>query len=135
MSHTHLLDTSVLSQPVKDRPSESVLEHWSSRGDDAVCTSAVCLAELLQGLESRRSTKYWRRYRELLQDRFSILPFDAKVATTFARLSADLTQLGAKRPALDLMIGATAAHHGLTVATLNARHFVGIPGVVVEDWG
>ena len=83
----------------------------------------------------RHSTKYWRRYRELLQDRFILLPFDAKVATTFARLSADLSHLGTKRPALDLMIGATAAHHGLVVATLNARHFVGIPGVVVEDWG
>lgn len=132
---THLLDTSVFSQPIKDYPLDAVLDRWSTLGDQAVCTSAVCLAELLQGLELRRSDKYWRRYRELLMHRYPVLPFDAAVATVFGQLVAQMNAAGRPRPALDLMIAATARTHGLIVATLNARDFAGIPGVGVEDWG
>lgn len=34
----------------------------------------------------------------------------------------------------DLLIAATALSHRLILATLNARHFDGIPGLHVEDW-
>ena len=132
---TYLLDTSVFSQPIKDLPLDTVLDRWSTVGDAAVCTSAVCLAEPLQGLEMRRSEKYWRRYRELLMHRYPVLPFDAAVAAVFGQLVAPMKTAGRPRPALDLMIAATARTHGLIVATLNARDFADIPGVGVEDWG
>jgi predicted nucleic acid-binding protein len=132
---THLLDTSVLSQPIKDAPLEGVMERWSAIGDGAVGTSAICLAELLQGLELRRSEKYWRRYRELLMHRYPVLPFDAAAAAVFGELVAKLQTLGQPRPALDLLIASTARSHGLIVATLNPKDFSGIPGVAVEDWG
>ena len=132
---THLLDTTVLSQPIKDVPVERVLDRWSELGDGALCTSAVCLAELIQGLEMRGSAKYWSRYRALLMGRYPVLPFDAGVAATFGRLMAHERSLGRPRPALDLMVAATAVHHGLVIATLNVRHFVGIAGLRVEDWG
>lgn len=41
-------------------------------GDASVATSAICLAEILQGLEERGSEKYWRRFRQLLQDRYQV---------------------------------------------------------------
>ncbi len=132
---TYLLDTSVFSQPIKDLPLAPVMDRWSALGDEAVCTSAVCLAELLQGLELRRSEKYWRRYRELLMHHYPVLPFDAAVATVFGQLVAHMKTTGRPRPALDLMIAATARTHGLIVATLNVRDFADIPGVGVEDWG
>ena len=135
MALSHLLDTSVLSQPIKDRPLVEVLNRWSELREDALCTSAVCLAEILQGLHNRESPKYWRRYRELLENHYPVLPFDETVAGTFASLSVRMQHQGAPRPALDLMIAATACRHELILATLNARDFVGIPGLVVEDWG
>ena len=104
---SHLLDTSVLSQPIKDRPLRPVLDRWSALGELAVCTSAICVAEILQGLETRASAKYWRRYRALLEDRYRVLPFDGEVAVTFARLGAQMASRGLPRPALDLMIAAT----------------------------
>jgi predicted nucleic acid-binding protein len=131
---SHLLDTSVLSQPVKDRPLQPALDRWSALGELAVCTSAICVAEILQGLETRASAKYWRRYRALLEDRYRVLPFDAGVAVTFARLGAQMASRGLPRPALDLMIAATAVHHGLVLATLNTQDFAGIEGLTVEDW-
>lgn len=134
MALTHLLDTSVLSQPIKDRPLMPVLERWHQLGDQATCTSAVCLGELLQGLENRRSEKYWRRYRELVEHRYPALVVDEAVAEHYGRLSADLKRLGSPRPVLDLWIAATAKRYGLIVATLNARDFRDVPGVGVEDW-
>jgi predicted nucleic acid-binding protein len=134
MTLTHLLDTSVYSQPIKDRPNASALLRWSGIGDGAVCTSAVCQGEILHGLELRSSEKYWHRYRSLLENRYPILAFDASVAAAFARLAAETRRLGAPKPALDLMIAATAKCHGLIVATLNARDFSGLPGVAMEDW-
>lgn len=134
MALTHLLDTSVYSQPIKDRPVDAVLDRWSDLGELAVATSVVCLAEVLQGLEQRNSDKYWGRYRELLEGRYPVLAIDEVVAAEFARLAAQLRNLGKPRPVLDLMIAATARCHHLTVATLNARDFSGIPGLSVEDW-
>ena len=135
MALSHLLDTSVFCQPIKDIPLPGVLERWSSLGEAAVCTSAICLAEILQGLEQRRSSKYWRRYRELLAGRYVVLSVDAAVAAQFGRMAGEMKEAGKPIPAMDLLIAATARCHGLIVATLNVKHFRGLPGVDVEDWG
>lgn len=134
MALTHLLDTSVLCQPIKDKPLSVVLDRWSALGDRAVATSAVCLAEILQGLEERQSQKYWRRYRELIEGCYMVLPFDEQAAAEFSRLAASARRQGQPRPALDLQIAATARQHGLVIATLNVRHFADLEGVRVEDW-
>jgi predicted nucleic acid-binding protein len=131
---SHLLDTSVFSQPIKNQPISAALTRWSRLGEGAVCTSAICVAEVRQGLEFRASDKYWDRYQELLEDRYAVLPFDHAVATTFGRLAAVVRRRGRPVPVVDLMIAATAKHHGLIVATLNVKHFAGIPGLAVEDW-
>ena len=134
MALTHLLDTSVLSQPIKDHPLSAVMARWSAQGDASVCTSTICVAELLQGLEFRQSEKYWHRYRELLENRYAALPFDQTAATRFSQMSSALRRKGQPRPVVDLLIASTARRHGLIVATLNTKHFVGIPGLLVEDW-
>lgn len=134
MPLSHLLDTSVFSQPIKDKPLPAVMDRWSNLREDAFCTSAICLAEILQGLRQRESFKYWRRYRELLENQYSVLAFDASVADTFSILAADMRRQGKPRPVLDLMIAATACRHGLVLATLNAGDCIDIPGLVIEDW-
>ena len=134
MPLSHLLDTSVLSHPIKDRSLDSVLERWSQVGDSVVCTSAICIAELLLGLAGRDSPKYWRRYREILEDRYAVLPFDDGMAKVFGDLSGELRKREEPKPTIDLMIAATAKHHGLVIATPNSKDFAVIPGVAVEDW-
>lgn len=134
MALSHLLDTSVYSQPIKDRPIDAVLDRWSVLRESSLCTAAVCLAEVLQGLRDRESEKYWRRYRELIEGRYTVLPFDAAAADTFSRLAVETRRRGRPRPVVDLMIAATALRHGLVLATLNVRDFAGIPGLVVENW-
>jgi predicted nucleic acid-binding protein len=134
MPLSHLLDTSVFSQPIKNKPLPAVLDRWSNLRESSLCTSAICLAETLQGLRQRESQKYWRRYRELLENHYPVLSFNASVADTFSLLAATMRSQGKPRPVIDLMIAATARCHGLILATLNARDFVDMPGLSVEDW-
>jgi len=135
MALSYLLDTSVYSQPIRDTPIEKVMQKWSDRPDNRLCISAIVHAEIIQGLADRNSLKYWRRYRELLENRYVIVPFDADVADTYGRLTAALKKTGKPRPITDLMIAATALRHNLTLATLNIKDFNGIPGLTVENWG
>ena len=62
------------------------------------------------------------------------MPLSHLLDTSVGTQAAETRRQGKPRPVLDLMIAATALHHGLAVATLNARDFDGIPGLAVEDW-
>lgn len=135
MALTHLLDTSVFSQPIRDLPLGQVMERWSALNEESICISAVVHAELMQGLLARDSKKFWARYQSLLANQYPVLPFDRAVAETYSRLVFELQKVGQPKPMSDLMIAATARHHNLTIATLNIKDFSGIPGVKVEDWG
>jgi tRNA(fMet)-specific endonuclease VapC len=37
-------------------------------------------------------------------------------------------------PTADLLIAATAVHHGLTLVTHNIRDYANVPGLAIEDW-
>jgi len=134
MALTHLLDTSVYSQPLRDQPHEIVLQRWSSLDENAIAISALVHAELMQGLRARNSKKFWTRYHELLDGCYPILPFDRMVADTYAGLVVELQNAGRPKPAIDLMIAATALHHGLILVTLNIKDFDGIPGLSTACW-
>ena len=134
MARTHLLDTSVASEPLKHRPLDSVTTRWRALGDEQLCLSAIGHIELLQGLLWKNSERLWRAYRSVIKNKFPILPVDAGVAETYARLSARFRTEGRPKPVFDLLIASTALHHGLIVATCNMRDFSGIEGLVAEDW-
>jgi predicted nucleic acid-binding protein len=131
---TYLLDTSVYSQPLRKRPLAGVKLRWETLGDDELCISVVCLAELLTGLRRKNSETLWRAYETILKDRLPVLDVTPEVADSYARLAARALDAGHPRPAFDLLIAATARANGLTVATCNHKHFVGLEGVAVEDW-
>jgi len=132
---THLLDTSVYSQRLRRVPVEGVVDRWRKLGDDAVAISSICEAELCYGLEKKASDRIWREYHLYLEDRLVILPVDKAVALEYGRLRAWSESRGKARADFDLLIAATAVVHGLVLCTLNVRHFSGIPGLVVENWG
>lgn len=134
MSLAYLLDTSVLSQPLKDRPLRGVQRRWTPERGAQLCTSAVCQAELLRGLETRQSEKLWQRYRDYLVGEVTVVPFDEGAAGVYARLCARLQTAGMRRDMADLLIAAAAIAADLTLATLNVRHFDDLEGLRVEDW-
>ena len=131
---SHLLDTSVYCQRLKPSPLPGVVHRWQALGDARLCISAICEAELRYGLARRDSPRLWREYCEYLENKLVILPVDKQVSDVFGRLKTAMEQAGTPRADFDLLIAATAVCHNLILTTLNLRHFVGITGLVVEDW-
>jgi tRNA(fMet)-specific endonuclease VapC len=64
-----------------------------------------------------------------------VLPIDVPTARVQSELWAGLAEVGTPIGAHDLWIAASAVAHGLTLATLNRRHFERVPGLSFEDWG
>ena len=120
-----LLDTVVLSELRKQRPSAKVVE-WLGRQRDAdLYLSVVSLGEIERGIEQQRKlnaefAQELTRWLEALQNLYAdrILPVSAAIARRWGVLSARMGHDGA-----DLLIAATAMSHGLAVATRNVRHF------------
>lgn len=120
-----VLDTVVLSELRKGRPSAKVVE-WLGRQRDAdLYLSVVSLGEIERGIEQQRKVnpafaQQLTRWLETLQNLYAdrILPISAPIARRWGVLSAQLGHDGA-----DLLIAATALTHGLAVATRNVRHF------------
>jgi len=120
-----LLDTVVLSELRKSRPSPKVLAWLNKQPAEQLFVSVVSLGEIERGIvKARRAdAQFAVRLADWLEDTVllygdHILPITAAIARRWGRLSAELGHEGA-----DLLIAATALEHGLTVATRNLRHF------------
>lgn len=134
MPLTHLLDTSVYSQRLRRKPHPRVHKRWAELGDQALAVSAICEGEVVFGLELKDSERLWSEYRLYLKNRLAFLPVDQNVVAAYGRLKSHLWRTGQPCGELDVWIGATALSHRLILATLNVRHFAGMPGLAVEDW-
>jgi toxin FitB len=120
-----LLDTVVLSELRKNRPSPKVIQWLEQHQDNDLFVSVVSLGEIERGIEKKRKaepefarelTQWLENLQRLYADR--ILPVTPGIARKWGQLSAQLGHDGA-----DLLIAATALVHGMTVATRNVRHF------------
>lgn len=139
MTARYLLDTNVVSEAVKPRPSPALLEWFGAQPDEALHISALTVAEIRRGIlekapgRRRRELEAWFVGPEGPQALFAgrILAFDDRAALEWARLMADGTAAGRPRSAMDMIVAATAVAHGLTVATVNEKHFrsAGIPWI------
>lgn len=120
-----LLDTVVLSELRKAKPSRNVIRWVKAQEVDSLFISVVSIGEIERGIEKARKSDpefaaglaIWLEglltvYAE------QVLPVSAKAARLWGRLSANLGNDGA-----DLLIAATAITHGLTVVTRNVKHF------------
>ena len=134
MALTHLLDTSIYSQPIKKKPLKTVIDHWKSIGDKNLCISIFCETEILQGLEMKQSQNLWNAYNSILKNSLPIIDFTMETAKVYAKIQADCVKRGKTRPVFDLLIASTAIANNLILATCNYKGFKGITGLKVEDW-
>ena len=95
-----------------------------------IAISVISIAELYDGIFGGADPA--RKEQELLAflargiDRLDV---DAATATLFARERSRLRRAGTPIGDFDLLIGATALHHNLTLLSNNRRHFQRIPGL------
>jgi tRNA(fMet)-specific endonuclease VapC len=133
----YLLDTNVLSEPLRPSPNAGVLAQLSRRGDE-LATAAPVWHELLFGAgrlpASRRRRALERYLDEIVRATIPILPYDAAAAARHAAERARLIALGRTPAFVDGQIAAIALTNSLVLVTANVADFRDIPGLDVEDW-
>ena len=136
-----LLDTNVISELVKPRPDAGVTAWLTERAGDEprLFISALTLAEIYRGaLRLKRGSRLYARLQTWLTSdlavRFArrILPFDEQVARTWGAMTSALPK-GIAVSTMDSLIGATALHHDLVLATRNERDLRHFAGLALEN--
>lgn len=132
----YLLDTNVLSEPMRPVPDPEVMDRIAA-ARDTIATASPVWHEIELG-RLRLPTGKRRRAIETIIEAFSsvlvILPYDANAAAWHARERARLTRRGKPPPVVDGQIAAIAAVNDLVLVTRNVRDFSGFTGLEIESW-
>lgn len=133
----YLLDTNIVSEPLRLQPDESVLSHLQKHGDECAIASLVW-HELwfgcLQLPSSARRTKIEYYLVNVVQLSMTILSYDMQAAIWHAEERARLKALGRIPPFVDGQIAAIAATQGLTLVTFNDGDYMHFAGLERENW-
>ncbi len=123
----YLVDTSWIIKHLRgQKPFTEKLQSLQSEG---LAVSIVTVAELDHGAQRARDpAEAQRRIDRFLVD-VRVLSVDRRTCRVYGKLAADLE--GNAPGALDLLIGATALQHRLTVLTTDAEHFSRIEGLTL----
>ena len=130
----YLLDTNIISDVVKPRPSDSLLSWMSMQRDEDLFIASLTLAEIRRGiLEKPRGKKrdalhQWFSGPEGPQALFAgrILSFDDKAGLIWACLMAEGKTAGKPRSGLDMIIAAVAGANECVLVPDNEKDFVGL---------
>lgn len=134
---SYLLDTNVLSELRRKTPNAGVVEWFSKRPSTTMFLSVLTIGELRKDIEaviepSRKMTLLdWLEADLPIFFSGRILSIDAHVADRWGKIVA---AAGRPLPAVDSLIGATAAHHGLSLVTRNVKDFVDMGLDIINPW-
>jgi tRNA(fMet)-specific endonuclease VapC len=137
MKLTYLLDTSLVSELAKPRPSPRILERVRS-SEGRMGLPAPVWHELLFGLarlaEGRRKDSLRAFLLEVLAPGMPILPYDEHASWIHADLRAELEARGQSPSFVDSQIAAIAIGNNLVLVTRNLRDFGNFRGLMKENW-
>lgn len=134
-----VLDTNVLSEPLKSIPEQKVVEWLDNQSAETLYITAISRAELRLGVlrlpDGKRKNALSARVErvlELFTDR--TLAFDSAAGDRLAAIAAECEKIGKPAVAPDACIAACAAAHGFAVATRNLNHFRHLGVRVIDPW-
>lgn len=137
MTIRYLLDTNVLSEPVRPSPHPRVLSRLREHGEE-IATAAPVWNELLFGYErlppSRKREAIASYLFRAVRASVPILPYDQAAAEWHAAERAKLTASGRPPAFVDGQIAAIAKVNELVLVTSNRSHFAGFGDLQVVDW-
>jgi predicted nucleic acid-binding protein len=135
-----LLDTNVVSEGIRIRPSPKVIGWLSSRPRNDLAISTVTLAELRDGastaIDEARRAALMRWIDTDVVPFFSerTIPLTVDILTDWIALSRWSRAKRKSRDAADILIAATARVYELTIVSRNSRDFAGTGVVVYDPW-
>jgi predicted nucleic acid-binding protein len=135
-----IIDTNVISELWKREPNPNVLAWIDAQAIETLYLSAITVAELRCGLatmpEGKRRTVFKERLENDVLPAFAgrVLAFDLDTSKTYADLMARAKAEGKALGKADGFIAATAAAHGLMVATRDTGPFEAVPLNTINPW-
>lgn len=133
-----VLDTNVLSEPLRTRPEPRVLA-WLETVSASVALTSISVGEILTGV--RRLAPGRRRDGLLAEVERSftiyssqVFPYDEPAARVYAELQESRRAKGHPLGVEDGMIAAICRSRGLTLATRNIKDFQGLGIDLVDPW-
>jgi toxin FitB len=135
-----LLDTNVISEPLKPDGDNAVLEWLDAQAIETLYLSTISLAELRFGIaampDGKRKNMLQLKLEESIFPFFAgrILPFDDAASQVYARIRSSARKRGLAIAATDGFIAAIAATHTLAVATRDTTPFEAVGLQVINPW-
>lgn len=135
-----LLDTCGLSELVKPRPDEGVLQWFAQQDELSLYISSLTLGELGRGIDRLDEGKRKRFLQKWLIDsvmqRFGdrVLAITSEVALRWGLVQAQLEKNGTPLPVIDSLIAATGLHYQLTIVTRNVHDMKACGAALLNPW-
>ncbi|TRM49792.1 type II toxin-antitoxin system VapC family toxin [Achromobacter sp. LC458] len=135
-----LLDTNVISEPLRQAPSDAVIAWIDRQPLETLFLSAVTVAELRFGVACMPAGKRRNVLQGSLEQQVlalfagRVLSFDTAASQQYAALMARARASGQAIAAADVYIAATAAAHGMSVATRDVAPFTAAGVSVIDPW-
>ena len=129
----YMLDTNICIYIIKKR-SETVLRQLKKKKGKGLFISAITLAELEFGIEN---SEYKEKNRIALMEFMTIISikhFDENAARQFGIIKKELKDAKCLIGPMDMLIGAHAKSQNMILVTNNAREFIRIKGLKIENW-
>ena len=137
MALKYLLDTNIVSEPVRRYPNKMVISQIEVKtGEMAI--AATTWHELLFGVFRMPKSNQRLILEEYIFDtilnQMPILGYEANSASWFAKERARLSKIGRPPSYPDGQIAAIAATNDLTVVTRNVSDFIDFDSLKIENW-
>jgi tRNA(fMet)-specific endonuclease VapC len=133
----YLLDTNVISEPLRPAPHPGLLEKLRLN-ENSLAISAITWHELWFGClrlpDSARRKAIETYLLQVIAPTMPILPYAEDAAAWHAAERARLAAQGQTPPFADGQIAAIAHQHELTLVTNNTVDYQGFQEINLEDW-
>ena len=133
-----VLDTNVVSEPIRPSPSETVLQWLDAQSRSDTYVTAISEAEMIGGAMAlaagARRDSLAQQISLIFSEEFAdrVLFFDSAAARAFPSVARRVRGNFVLDP--DAQIAAIAYVHGAMVATRNIKHFLGRGIALVNPW-
>jgi hypothetical protein len=135
-----VLDTNVVSEPLKPEPDAGVLAWLDAQAPASLYLTSITVAELLAGIAALPAGRRRNRLTQLVATRVlalfegRILSFDMQAAHALAGVQAGAQGAGNPIGFADAAIASIVAAHGFALATRNVREFRGAGIGIIDPW-